>query len=174
MGSELPYRNLLDNHVTRLYLTDLKNKEGLSPNLALLQLLTTDQNQTAAVGKVLLRKAATQAEFDRRLSLIETILANKFPDLTKEMIMQILDLKQTDITQSRFYQEIRTEGRQEGRKEGEAGLVIRLLRRRLGQLSDNQVEQIQKLSVPQLENLGEALLDFTDIADLEEFFLQLR
>ena len=96
--------------------------------------------------------------------------------------MQILDLKQTDITQSLFYQEIiqegrqkgLQEGRQEGLQEGEAGLVIRLLRRRLGQLSDNQVEQIQKLSVPQLENLGEALLDFTDIADLEEFFLQLR
>ena len=27
--------------------------------------------------------------------------------------MQILDLRQTDITQSRFYQEIRTEGRQD-------------------------------------------------------------
>jgi predicted transposase YdaD len=86
-----------------------------------------------------LEKAETEIEFERRLSLIETILANKFPDLTKEMIMQILDLKQMDITQSLFYQEII----QEGRQEGEAGLVIRLLRRRLGQLADNHVEQIQ-------------------------------
>ncbi len=112
----------------------------------------------------------TEIEFERRLSLIETILANKFPDLTKEMIMQILDLKQTDITQSRFYQEILTEGRQEG----EASLVVRQLKRRFGRLLDNQLEMIWQLSVPQLENLGEALLDFTDIADLEEFFLQLR
>jgi len=29
------------------------------------------------------------------------------------MIMQLLDLKQMDITQSRFYQEIWTDGRQE-------------------------------------------------------------
>jgi len=182
LGSELPYRNLLDNYITRLYLTDLKQKKGLSPNLALLQLLTTDQNQTAAVGKMLLSGAATQAEFDRRLSLIETILANKFPDLTKEMIMQILDLKQMDITQSLFYQEIiqegrqkgRQEGHQEGRQEGEAGLVIRLLKRRLGQLSDDQVERIRQLSVPQLEDLGEALLDYTEMDDLKGFLAKLE
>ncbi len=160
----------MGDRVTRLYLTDLKNKEDLSPNLALLQLLATDQNQTAAYGKVLLSGAATQAKFDRRLSLIETILANKFPDLTKEMIMQILDLKQMDITQSRFYQEIRTEGRQEG----EASLVVRQLKRRFGKLSENQLERIWQLSMPQLENLGEALLDFTDIADLENFLTHLK
>ena len=189
-GAELPYQELLAHRVTRLYLQDLKEERGLSPNLALLQLLATDRNQSADLGRALLKKAETEIEFERRLSLIETILANKFPDLTKEMIMQILDLKQTDITQSLFYQEIIQEGRQkglqegrqkglqeglqEGRREGEASLVIRLLNRRLGKLSDNQLEMIWQLSVPQLENLGEALLDFTDIADLEEFFLQLR
>jgi len=173
-GVELPYQELLEHRVTRLYLQDLKAESDLSPNLALLQLLVTDQNQSADLSRALLKKAETEIEFERRLSLIETILANKFPDLTKEMIMQILDLKQTDITQSRFYQEIRTEGRQEGRKEGEAGLVIRLLRRRLGQLSDNQVEQIQKLSVPQLEDLGEALLDYTEMADLVRFLAKLE
>jgi predicted transposase YdaD len=101
----------------------------------------------------------------RRLSLIETILANKFPDLTTEMIMQLLDLKQTDITQSRFYQEIRTGGRQEG----EANLVLRQLKRRLGELSVAQVERVRELSVENLEALGEALLDFTEMADLEGF-----
>ena len=92
--------------------------------------------------------------------------------------MQILDLKQMDITQSLFYKEIIQEGRQkglqEGRQEGEAGLVIRLLRRRLGQLADNHVEQIQKLSVPQLEDLGDALLDYTEMADLVGFLAKLE
>jgi len=173
-GVELPYQELLEHRVTRLYLQDLKAESDLSPNLALLQLLVTDQNQSADLSRALLKKAETEIEFERRLSLIETILANKFPDLTKEMIMQILDLKQTDITQSRFYQEIRTEGRQEGRQEGEASLVVRQLKRRFGRLLDNQLEMIWQLSVPQLENLGEALLDFTDIGDLDRFFSQLR
>ena len=181
-GAELPYQELLEHRVTRLYLQDLKEESDLSPNLALLQLLVTDRNQSADLGRALLEKAETEIEFERRLSLIETILANKFPDLTKEMIMQILDLKQMDITQSLFYQEIiqegrqkgLQEGRQEGRQEGEAGLVIRLLRRRLGQLADNHVEQIQKLSVPQLEDLGEALLDYTEMADLVGFLAKLE
>ena len=80
--------------------------------------------------------------------------------------MQLLDLKQTDITQSRFYQEIKLEGRQEGLQEGEANLLIRQLKRRFGDLSDAQVAQIRHLSVPQLEDLGEALLDFRDMGDL--------
>jgi heme oxygenase len=49
--------------------------------------------------------------------------------------------------------------------------VIRQLKRRLGELSEAQVARIQQLSVPQLEDLGEALLDFTEIGDLERFLL---
>jgi predicted transposase/invertase (TIGR01784 family) len=170
-GAELPYQELLDQRVTRLYLRELRKQRQLSPNLTLLQLLATDQGQSAEIGKGLLQTAETEGEFERRLSLIETILANKFPDLTTEMIMQLLDLKQTDITQSRFYQEIKRaghqEGRQEGHQEGEANLVLRLLKRRLGELSLAQEEQVRGLSVEQLEALGEALLDFTAMADLE-------
>jgi len=172
-GPELPYQDLLAQRVTRLYLRDLREGQKLSPNLTLLQLLGTDQEQSAELGKGLLQTAETEAEFERRLSLIETILANKFPDLTTEMIMQLLDLKQTDITQSRFYQEIKQEGRQEGRQEAAAALVIRLLKRRLGQLSDSQGLRIRQLSVPQLESLGEALLDFTVMTDLDDFLLKL-
>jgi predicted transposase YdaD len=167
----LPYQELLDQRVTRLYLRELRERQKLSPNLTLLQLLATDQGQSAEIGKGLLQTAETEAEFERRLSLIETILANKFPNLTTERIMQLLDLKQTDITQSRFYQEIKRaghqEGHQEGRQEGEANLVLRLLKRRLGHLSAEQKGRVRTLSVEQLEALGEALLDFTEMADLE-------
>ena len=171
-GTELPYRDLLSQRITRLYLSDLKHQQGLTPNLGLLQLLVSDQAASAEIGKAVLKQAQTEPEFERCLSLIETILANKFPDLTTEMIMQILDLKQMDITQSKFYQEIRANGLQEGRQEGEANLVLRLLTRRLGVLSSEQVSRIQGLSVPLLEELGEALLDFTVMADLEDWWQQ--
>ena len=146
---------------------DLKTQQNLTPNVALLQLLVLDQDRSAELGKTLLQAAPTTAEFQRRLSLIETILANKFPDLTKEIIMQILDLKQMDITQSRFYQEIRAEALQEGHQEEAANLVLRLLNRRFGTLSSEQSDRVNSLSVSHLEELAEALLDFTALTDLE-------
>ncbi|ACA98430.1 MULTISPECIES: DUF2887 domain-containing protein [Cyanophyceae] len=173
LGSELPYQGLLEQRVTRLYLSDLKDKADLSPNLMLLQLLTTEKLQSMQLGQTLLKTAETEAEFDRRLSLIETILTNKYPDLTQEMIMEILDLKQTDITRSRFYQEIMTKGLQEGRQEEAANLVMRQLKRRFGELSESQSEKIRCLSVRQLEDLGEALLDFAAVADLDGFLAQV-
>ncbi|MBW4580341.1 MAG: DUF4351 domain-containing protein [Tildeniella nuda ZEHNDER 1965/U140] len=45
-------------------------------------------------------------------------------------------------------------------------LIRRLLNRKVGALSDDLQAQIQPLSVTQLEELGEALLDFDALADL--------
>jgi Domain of unknown function (DUF4351)/Putative transposase, YhgA-like len=50
---------------------------------------------------------------------------------------------------------------------GERSLILRLLPRRVGELSEPVRSQIDALSVPQLEALAEALLDFEAIADLE-------
>jgi predicted transposase YdaD len=181
---------LLDQQVARLYLSDLKKRQGLGGNLALLQLLVVDQEKSTEIGKMLLSGAETEAEFQRRLTLIETILVNKFPELTKEIIMQMLDLKAMDITQSRFYQEIIQEGREQGREQGleqglqrgldlglqrgEAQLIIRQLERRFGKLSANHRSLILGLSVPQLEDLGELLLDFTTIADMGAWLGQME
>ncbi|MFM2378243.1 MAG: hypothetical protein RLZZ143_819 [Cyanobacteriota bacterium] len=53
-----------------------------------------------------------------------------------------------------------------GLQKGEANLVLRLLKRRFGELPPHITETIQKLSVEKLEDLGEALLDFETQADL--------
>jgi hypothetical protein len=47
-----------------------------------------------------------------------------------------------------------------------SNLVLRLLKRRFGELPPHITETIQKLTVEQLEDLGEALLDFKSQADL--------
>ena len=73
-----------------------------------------------------------------------------------------------------IYQEIREdgllEGRQlgllEGRKDEALSFLSRLLTRRIGAIAPQISEQIQTLSVEELENLGEALLDFSEAADL--------
>ncbi|XFA73162.1 Rpn family recombination-promoting nuclease/putative transposase [Thermosynechococcaceae cyanobacterium Okahandja] len=58
-------------------------------------------------------------------------------------------------------------GRQEGRQEEACSLILRQLHRRLGHLPDEVVSQIRDLSLEQLETLGEALLDFQTLPDLE-------
>jgi predicted transposase YdaD len=79
----------------------------------------------------------------------------------------------TVLRESPWYQEIRQEGRQEGEqsgalKEGQS-LILRLLTRRIGEVAPEMQSQVQALSLAQLEALGEALLDFSGPADLDEW-----
>jgi Domain of unknown function (DUF4351) len=46
-------------------------------------------------------------------------------------------------------------------------LIIRLLARRVGVISQKLEEKIKSLTTFQLEDLGEALLDFNGASDLE-------
>jgi len=67
----------------------------------------------------------------------------------------------------------RLEGRQLGEQRGEQlgkmreqTLILRLLKRRLGNVSNDLEAQIGSLPIDRLEELGEALLDFTQMSDL--------
>ncbi|MEH1837644.1 MAG: DUF4351 domain-containing protein [Nostoc sp.] len=71
-----------------------------------------------------------------------------------------------------LYQRDREQAIQEGNKQGEQRLVIRLLNRRIGEIDASLIERVQSLSIEQLENLGEALLDFSSVADLETWLNQ--
>lgn len=60
------------------------------------------------------------------------------------------------------------EAKEEGREEGILAVVIRQLNRRLQQeLSEVVRSHLSALPLPILEDLSEALLDFTTLADLE-------
>jgi predicted transposase YdaD len=65
------------------------------------------------------------------------------------------------------------EGRQKGRQEEGLTLVFRQLTRRLGMIAPETEIQIRTLSLDRLEELGEALLDFSNRSDLE-VWLRLR
>ena len=58
-------------------------------------------------------------------------------------------------------------------QEVSSSLVLRLLARRVGQISPEVRSIIQQLPLAQLENLGEALLDFGSMQDLTDW-LQTR
>ena len=76
------------------------------------------------------------------------------------------------LRETRVYREIKEEGREEGREEGEKSLVLRQLARRVGELPQEVRQLVESLSLEQLENLGEALLDFSGMSDLDAWFTQ--
>jgi predicted transposase YdaD len=91
--------------------------------------------------------------------------------LKRDFINQVLrrDIMQQSVIYQEWREEFLQEGRQEGRQEGERSLVLRLLARRIGEVTPEMRSQIQALSLTQLEALGEALLDFTKPDDLDEW-----
>ena len=88
----------------------------------------------------------------------------------RELIMRLEPLYQRNREQAK--EEGRQEGKQEGKQEGEKNLILRLLHRRIGEIDSLLIERIIELSIEQLENLGEALLDFSSVADLEAWLTQ--
>lgn len=63
------------------------------------------------------------------------------------------------------------EGLQQGFQQGQAALILRLLKRRVGEIPPEIQTQISGLSIEQLEQLGEATLDFSNLTDSSHFFL---
>ena len=167
LGESVPYQIILQEQIKCLYLEDLLPRADISPNLALLKLLVLEEIEAFHLSRSILKKSDTQTTFQQRLNLIETILVNKFPHLGTQEILRMLDLKTTDITQSRFYQEVVAVGRQEGLLAGEADLILRQLTRKYGTLTPEVNQQIRALTIAELGDLGEALLDFVEISDLK-------
>ena len=66
-------------------------------------------------------------------------------------------------------QEGREEGREQGRDEGAIRVVVRLLEKRFGQLSDDVLRSIRSLAVEESETLGEAQTEFDSLSDLERW-----
>ena len=71
----------------------------------------------------------------------------------------------TDIKQTRDYQEAREEGKQKG----ETQILLRQLSKRFGAMGSRCIQAINQLSLEQLEDLGEALLDFDNVAELDNW-----
>ncbi len=78
----------------------------------------------------------------------------------KEQIMQIT---------TSWKEEGRLEGKLEGQKQGQANTILRLLNRKLGNLSKETENRIKSLESSQLDILTEDLLDFTSFDELQNW-----
>ena len=176
VGELTAYQQELINsgRIKRIYLDELPPG---SIGMGLIELIVSQEAQAPELVKTLMARTKTEVENDREkqgiIELLETVLLSKFSQLSRQEIEAMFLV--SDIKQTRVYQEAKQEGRQEGREEGreegrqngEMILLIRQLSKRFGKLKDIYIENINSLNIEQLEKLGEALLDFTDINDLE-------
>jgi Domain of unknown function (DUF4351) len=69
--------------------------------------------------------------------------------------------------QSSIYEQWRQSAVKEGEQTGKFDLVLRQLNRRIGELTDSLKEVVQALPLSDVEELGQALLDFATVEDLE-------
>ena len=70
------------------------------------------------------------------------------------------------MRESTVFQKILQEGRVLGRGEQALATIYRLLPRRIGTVAPELQQRLLQLSLPQLEDLTEALLDFEEPGDL--------
>jgi predicted transposase YdaD len=134
-----------------------------TPETLWLRLLGKDSMQRQAIDELIALSRENPFR-SRALELLAswriTIKATELIDVeTQELIMQL----------SPAYTKWREETLQEGRQEGEASLVLRQLNRRIGELSPEAQSQIQSLSLTQLEALADALFDFSQPSDLQDW-----
>lgn len=172
-----PHRSLLNgDQVHRIYLDELGDIQQLPVWVGLMVLTTLKESQAPAAARYLLTKSNQESSPNEMiLEMITTIMMYRFENLTLREVQVMLGIS---LERSRAYQEIKQEGRQEGRQEGlkesALNLVMRQLNRRLGKLPEEENNNITQLSLSNLENLGEALLDFTSLQDLQSWLSQVQ
>ena len=154
---------------------------GQQGNLdAAVDLLTLPVRSEQELGERCRRILANRRDLE---PVVFSMLFQRFPQLSKEEILMIAGLPLQELRHTRAVQEILEEGRQEGRQEArqegrEEGLragrrqeaaawAIRQLNRRFGSLGDDSRELLSTLTLQQLEQLAEDLLDFSSPGDLQ-------
>ena len=166
-GDILPYSNLLNSsQVNRIYLDELGDIRQLPVWVALMVLTTLEDEQATQEARYLLarnQQEETQAGNRAIIELITTIMVYKFENKSQREVEEMLGIT---LKETRVYREIKEEGIQEG-EQREKSLILRLLTRRVGELPEDVRQRVEVFSLEELENLGEALLDFSRMADLQ-------
>jgi predicted transposase/invertase (TIGR01784 family) len=153
---EMVWDLLESRRIRRVYLDELGEIEDLPTGLGLMVLTTLEGEKAKSKAKSLIQRAQGSRAI---IELISTIIVYKFSNLTRDEVDVMLGIS---IEQTRIYQDAAQDGRQEEAK----SLILRLLNRRVGNMSPTVEMRVKALTLVQLEDLGEALLDFGQMSDL--------
>jgi predicted transposase/invertase (TIGR01784 family) len=184
-STNVPRELFESGRIQAVYLDELGDIDQRPLELGLLVLTILEGDTAITEAQSLMTRARRIEAGNAIMEMISTVLIYKFTTLSRDEVNAMLGYTIDELKQTRVYQEAkaegkqegiregiregRKEGKQEGRQEGERNLVLRLLPRRIGALSPELVAQIGTLSLPQLEALGEALLDFSRPSDLTDW-----
>lgn len=164
---------LQSNQCQRVYLDKLDPSESVT--LGLVKLIVEPANTAISLGKQLMQqvreKPLPNLSTETILNILETIIVYKFPHLTSQEVASMFAI--SDLKKTKVYAEAYQEGRLEALAH-ERALVVRLIKRKVGELPAATLLRVDQLSWMQLEDLAEALLDFGELADLEAWFDRLE
>jgi hypothetical protein len=128
-----------------------------------LRLLGKGQTQNKAIEEVL----AFNREDPRRSSILRLLASWK---VSIEVTRQVEAEEEAFLMAlSQAYLEWEQATEQRGRQEEGLSFVLRLLPHRIGEIPPEIEAQIRTLSLTQLEELGEALLGFSQLSDLQDW-----
>jgi predicted transposase/invertase (TIGR01784 family) len=167
-----PHRSLLNgDQVHRIYLDELGDIQSLPVAVAATVLTIVEEAEAPEMARSLLARTERESFTDRERSdiidIVTSIMVYKLSNLSRTEIKAMLGLNSTEEPRA-----IR-EAKEEGREEQSIALVSRLLARKLGQpVSEEMRSRLMQLALPVLEDLSEALLDFTSLADLEQWLAE--
>ena len=99
------------------------------------------------------------------LTAFRQVIQEKGIPMTENFIDRWINQGRTQGMQQGVQQGMQ-QGVQQGVQQGEVNIVMRLLKRRLGELPASAETRIQNLPIASLEQLSEALLDFQETGDL--------
>jgi predicted transposase/invertase (TIGR01784 family) len=154
---------LASRRITPIYLDELGTVEELPTGLGLMVLTTLEGEEAKAEARGLIQRAQNSRDI---INLVSTIVLYKFNTLSRDEVDLMLGI---ELQQTRVYQEAKAEGEVIGENRGlerERALVLKLLTRKLVAISPEIQTRVNSLTIEQIESLGEALLDFTQIGDL--------
>jgi predicted transposase/invertase (TIGR01784 family) len=161
---------LANGRIQRVYLDELGAINQLPMGMGLMVLTTLEDDEATTVARSLIDRSQGSRDI---IDLISTILVYKFSNLSRDEVDTMLGI---ELQQTRVYREAvaegETRGEARGKADGEKSLVIKQLTYKLGDLTPKLLEQVNNLPIDRVESLGKALLDFTQIADLENWLSQ--
>jgi predicted transposase/invertase (TIGR01784 family) len=165
------HRSMLNGpQIQRIYLDELGDPSEQPIGIRLMQLTLTSPKQAPEQARELIRQANQEdtgsLSKNEIIDMICTIAVYKFSKLSREEVEAMLGLS---LEETRVYQDASVEGA----FKGEQALILRQLTRRIGKLTPEMLQQVQSLPLVQLESLGEALLDFTSVVDVERWLRTL-
>lgn len=153
IGNIKHYREFFDSQrVRRIYLDELGETASLPIGIATVKLVVVAEDIAIREARELIDRTKSEINSPLKqqqlLQFIETIVAYKFPTMSREDMEKIFGL--SELKQTKFYQEAFQEGIQQGKLQAvrpmlAAGLTVEYI----GQALDLSVEEVRQVTQSQ-------------------------